>query len=271
MKFRTLPATVASLLLGASTLGLSSCFLFNKNDDDQPDPEPPVSTVGKLNFEFENVVGSQTLAFGQNYTTLAGDQFKVSKFNYFVSNIKLTKADGTVWSEPESYHLVKQEQSASRNFELKDIPNGDYTRLTFTIGVDSARNTSGAQTGALDPLNDMFWGWSSGYIFLKVEGTSPQSTTGGFMYHVGGFRKPNNTIRTVTPALPSGTTAIHIDGDHAPEIHMQANLLKIFDGPNVIRFAQLSNTGHSSDPNSMKLADNYAAGMFSIAHIHPGN
>lgn len=270
MLSRTLPTALATLLLAASTVGLSSCSWFKSNDDDQPAPVEE-KTSGKLNFEFENVVGNQTLAFDQTYNTLAGDQFKVSKFNYFITNIKLTKTDGTVWAEPESYHLVKHEQSASRNFELKDIPNGDYTKLTFTIGVDSARNISGAQTGALDPLNDMFWGWSSGYIFLKLEGTSPQSSNGSVIFHIGGFRSPNNTIRTVSPALPSATPTIHIDGDHTPEIHMQANVQKMFDGPNVIRFAQLNNTGHSSDPNSVKIANNYAAGMFSIAHIHPGN
>lgn len=261
----TRTAFFSALLLGALAFVGVAC-----DDDDNPSTQTP--TTGKLRFAFENVVGSQPLAFGQSYTTLDGDAFTVSKFNYFISNIKLTKADGTVWSEPESYHLVKQAETASRSFELKDVPSGDYTRLTFTIGVDSARNVSGAQTGALDPLNDMFWSWSSGYIFLKLEGTSPQAQpNGALIFHVGGFRRPNSTIRTVSPAWPAGTTALQIKGDKTSELHLKADVQKLFSGPNTIRFAQMSNTGHSSDPNSVKLANNYAAGLFRIDHVHLGN
>jgi hypothetical protein len=257
MTIRTLSASLAALLLGAAAFTFTAC-------DDDNDAQP-----GKLNFEFENVVGSQPLVFGTTYTNAAGEPFTVSKFNYFVSNIKLTDSKGVVWSEPESYHLVKQSETDSRTFELKNIPPGDYNKLTFTIGVDSARNMSGAQTGALDQLNDMFWNWSSGYVFLKMEGTSPRASNGQLTYHVGGFRSPNNALRTVSPALPAGTV-LHVAGDKTPQIHLQADVLKMFTGPTQVSFATMSNTGHSSDPNSVKLANNYAAGMFSVAHVHSG-
>ncbi|WP_316930094.1 MbnP family protein, partial [Hymenobacter sp. IS2118] len=48
---------------------------------------------------------------------------------------------------------------ASQLLALKDIPVGDYQSVSFTVGVDSARNVAGAQTGALDPNNGMFWTW----------------------------------------------------------------------------------------------------------------
>ena len=54
--------------------------------------------------------------------------------------------------------------------ELADIPNGEYTKVNYTIGVDAARNTEGAQDGALDLVNGMFWSWNTGYIFMKMEG-----------------------------------------------------------------------------------------------------
>ena len=48
------------------------------------------------------------------------------------------------------------------------------------------------RTGVLDPSGagaDMYWTWNSGYIFFKMEGTSPAATGMGnsFMYHIGGF------------------------------------------------------------------------------------
>ncbi|GAA4381809.1 MbnP family protein [Hymenobacter koreensis] len=253
-----------SPLLANAFVLLLTAALFSACKKD-PTPEK-----GQLALAFENVVGNQQLVLGSPtyYTTAAGDQFKVTKFNYFISNIKLTRNDGTEWAEPESYHLVKQAEPDSKAFTLQGIPAGDYTKMTFTIGVDSARNTSGAQTGALDQLNDMYWSWSSGYIFLKLEGNSPQApNTGALQYHVGGFRKPNNTIRTVSPALPAGVT-LQIRSEKTQTVHLKADVLKMFAGPNTIRFAQMPNTGHSSDPRSMLLADNYAAAMFRIDQIH---
>ncbi|RAK66107.1 MbnP family protein [Hymenobacter edaphi] len=260
MLFRTLPAALATLLLGA--ISLTAC-----DDDDQP----ATVTTGKLNFELENVVGAQSLAFGTPYATLAGDPFSVTKFSYILSNFKLTKADGSVWAEPESYHLIKQSDAGSRNFTIADIPPGDYTGLTFTIGVDAARNTAGAQTGALAQDNDMYWDWNSGYIFLKLEGTSTQSRTGVFTYHVGGFKDPYNSLRTVALPLPAGVTALQVSTTKTPELHLKADVQRLFAGRYPVRLAQMITTGHGADSSAVKLAINYAAGMFRIDHVHNGD
>jgi hypothetical protein len=132
--------------------------------------------------------------------------------------------------------------------------------------VDSARNVSGAQKGALDPNNGMFWTWNSGYIFTKLEGYSPQSSSGGLVFHIGGFKSPDNTIRTVSPAFPVGTKLL-VRADHSPEIHFNVNVMKMFTGSTTIRFADLNDTMHTPG-SSVLVANNYAAGMFSVEHIH---
>jgi len=79
-----------------------------------------------------------------------------------------------------------------------------YDSIQFLLGVDSAMNTSGAQTGALDPMNDMFWTWNSGYVMLKLEGTSPQSSivNNKVEYHIGGFSGPNSVLNYLTLHFP---------------------------------------------------------------------
>ena len=167
-----------------------------------PEPEPIPDTVGPLTLEFEHVVGNDALALNpQQYTNANGDQFQVTTFKYYISNIVLIKADGSTFKQPESYYLIDQEQPNSKLITLENVPSGEYTGLTFTVGVDSTRNVSGAQTGALDPTQGMFWSWNTGYIFLKLEGYSPQSEKGGLTFHIGGFKTPNNTIRTISPNL----------------------------------------------------------------------
>jgi hypothetical protein len=228
--------------------------------------EPAPSQTGTVALAFEQTVGTSPLTLNtQTYTTPSGDQFRVSIFRQYISNVKFNKADGTSYAVPESYYLVDAAVSSSQEITIADVPVGDYTGVTFTIGVDSARNVSGAQKGALDPNNNMFWTWNSGYIYTKLEGYSPQSSTGGLVFHIGGFKSPNNTIRTVSPAFPAGTKLL-VRNDHSPEIHYNVDVMKMFTGPTTIRFATLSNT--MGGPTSVPVANNYAAGMFTVEHIH---
>lgn len=224
-------------------------------------------------LEFEQTVGADPLVLDtQTYNTLAGDQFKVNTFRQYISNIFFIRTDGSTYAVPESYYLIDAAKKDTQRFTLTGVPEGDYKGLIFTIGVDSARNQSGAQKGALDPSNNMFWTWNSGYIFSKFEGTSPQArkaggpAEGGLVFHIGGFKKPNNAIRTVSLAFPSGTTLL-VRTDHSPEIHLNVDLLKLFSGPATIRFAMLSDV-QSPGSNAMLMANNYAAGLYSVEHIH---
>lgn len=244
----------------AASFSLAGC-------DKDSEPVTPADQKGEFDIEFENLVGTAPLVLAtQEYATPAGDQFKVTTFRYYVSNIKLTRADGTEYVQPESYYLIDAAQEDSRHLTIKDVPTGDYTGLKFTIGVDSARNVAGAQTGALDPAKGMFWTWNSGYIYTKLEGSSPQSTATNRLltFHIGGFKSPNNTIRTVSPSFNGAKLPVRTD--HTPEVHYDVNVLKMFSGPTTVRFASLPTT--MGGPNSVLVANNYAQGMFSVKHIH---
>jgi hypothetical protein len=227
------------------------------------DPTTEPALPGEVTLEFDHVVGANALSLDdQEYTNANGDQFKVSRFKYYLSNLILKKADGTEYKLPESYYLIDESVPSSKLVTIKNIPAGEYTNLTFTIGVDSTRNVSGAQTGALDPANGMFWSWNTGYVFVKLEGTSPQSQNGGLVFHIGGFQKPNNTIRTVSPTL--GGQKLRIMAGKAPQVHLKVDVLKMFEGVNTIKFAELSTT--MGGANSVKVADNYVE-MFRVDHI----
>ncbi len=221
-------------------------------------------TIGEASLEFDHVVGAAKMALDpQQYTNANGDQFRITNFKYYISNITLTKADGTTYKQPESYYLIDEQLPDSKSISLKNVPSGEYTGLTFTVGVDSARNVAGAQTGALDPAQGMFWSWNTGYIFLKLEGYSPQSEKGGLTFHIGGFKKPYNTIRTVSPALNGKT--IFIAAGRAPEVHMKVDVLEMFQSPTPIKFSELSTT--MGGAGSVTIADNYRD-MFRVDHIH---
>jgi hypothetical protein len=250
----------ASVLSIAFIAAISSC---NKKPDVIVDPGP---NTGSVHMEFFNRVGDDPMSLGlAQYFNASGNQYAITKFNYFITNIKLNKQDGSQYVETESYHLVKQTETSSQTFDLAEVPNGTYKSITFMIGVDSFRNVDGAQTGALDQGNDMFWGWTTGYIMVKMEGTSTASTHPDdlLQFHIGGFSGANSALRTVTLTFPNNGDLV-VEGNEV-HMHVKADINKMFSGVNVIDFATLSAV-HMAGPDAKKIADNYQ-GMFSVTTI----
>ena len=130
------------------------------------------------------------------------ESYTISKCRYYITNIKLNYSKGAV-KESNSYHLIDETIPQSQSFIIKAIP-GNYNSITFMLGVDSLHNVSGAQSGALDPLNDMFWTWNSGYVMAKLEGISPFSKLQNniFEYHIGGFKGLNKVVKNITLNFP---------------------------------------------------------------------
>jgi hypothetical protein len=228
---------------------------------EEPHHDP---TYGSLMIRFENKVGVDPLVLNWSTYTNNTDSFNVTTFNYYISNVKLHARDGsTTYLETESYHLIKADDASTLQFTLTNVPAKSYSSITFMIGVDSLRNVSGAQTGALDPNNGHFWSWSSGYIMAKFEGTSPQSTATGnvVVFHVGGFSGTNSSLKTITLPL---TSDANVSTSTTPQVFLKADLAEWF-APNAVSFGTL-NTVHMPGANAKKIADNYE-NMFSVTQV----
>lgn len=187
---------------------LSAC---QKDDDNtnKDDEDHAHETTGNLSFNVNPLWGSQKEEFSLNKDVIhgkTGDTLNFTMFRFYLTNIKLKKDDGTWWTEEESYRLIDLSDPTSTQGFFKDIPSGNYTDISFMIGVDSARNVSGAQSGALDPNEGMFWSWQTGYINVKAEGTSPNSKDGTFAFHLGGFMDDVNTVTTLNYTLTEPVT-----------------------------------------------------------------
>lgn len=139
----------------------------------------------------------------KKYTSSTGDTLQVDQFRFYVSAFELVFANGTIYTEQESYHLIDAEIDSSLQFSLKNVPAGEILEVRFQVGVDSVKCMSGAFGGDLDPSNGMYWAWNSGYIHAKLEGKSKSCKThqNVFEFHVGGFAYPHNAVRKVSLQL----------------------------------------------------------------------
>lgn len=239
------------ILLAAFSLAVVATSCNRKDDDPKP-------SAGKVAMRFSNVVGTQPLKFQTDwYQTARGDSFNVTLFSYYISNIRLNRADGSgAFVQPNSYYLLDgYNRPTTMSFDIDSVADGTYNSVTLTIGVDSARNAAGAGTGALDQIWGYYWQWNSGYIFMKFEGYNSQSQDARKMeYHVGGFLDSNSAIRTVTLPLPG---QVQIAPGKMATLDVEADVLKLFDTPNQIDIKQMKAI-HMPGPEAKMMADNYA-------------
>lgn len=240
--------------------GLYSCKK-DKKDGGNTNTETP---KGNLKIEFEHVwTETQEFAFNTNFVQPDNkDTVNISLLRYYISNIKLKRTNGTWWSQTESYYLVDPSKTNGNMLTVKDIPQGDYTEIEYTIGVDSARNVSGAQTGVLSTTEDMFWSWNSGYIFWKCEGTSPQSPTKTFKYHIGGFSGANKAIRINRHTFNGGVLSVKTSA--LPQMHLMVHVSEIWN--TTTKIGTLSNV-QMPGSSAAELSASFA-GAFEFEHIH---
>jgi hypothetical protein len=213
--------TLIALLITAS---LSGC----KDDEEQP-IVTPTETTSSFTMSFDHVWGNENTPFEMGKMIkhpMTGDSMEFTTFKYYISNVKLKDASGMWWSEDDSYHLVDASTTEGRVFDVKNVPTGEYTAIRYTHGVDSVRNFSGAQEGALSILNQMFWSWNSGYIMIKAEGNSPQANMGNFKFHLGGFEGKNNVVMNKENEF--GKVPLTIVENTTPDVTLSVNPAKLW-------------------------------------------
>ncbi|AXY72648.1 hypothetical protein D3H65_01070 [Paraflavitalea soli] len=230
------------------------------------------SATAQVVLHFDNRVGTQSLTNSQGaHKTTANEPFTVTLLQYYISNIELTKANGDKYIIPkkESCFLVKQHLDSSKSLAI-NLPEGLYTTISFLVGVDSLTSTLPIEerTGVLDPGRDMaasesmYWTWNSGYIFFKLEGSSPAipaDKTGfrEFEYHIGGYGGYNtptlNNIRRISLPLPSNAP-LRVRNHQKAVVHIRFNVQQLLDRIDLKKHHHIMLT-----PESARIADNYAA------------
>lgn len=261
-----------------ATIVVATAFTSCKKDSNTP--EYNSTQKGLITVEFDNVVGSADLQLNTGtYSNSSNQAYKVTKLKYFVSNFKFTAADGSIYTVPQdsSYFLLDESVTGKQEAKMR-IPEGEYKAVTFTLGVDSLRNTKGVteRTGDLDvtgAASDMYWSWNSGYIFFKFEGTSTAVTgmmAPVFQIHIGGFggysTATANNLRTVTLDLSArGTAKVKASKTAGVDVHTLVDLNKVFTGTNTISLATASMI-HSITAGVPVAAN--LTGVFSHDHTH---
>ena len=253
--------SITLLSLAFLALSLNSC----KKDKDKEQGNSP-QAVGNCSVKLaHNWEGAANPFFmhTEYINHLNNDSLTFTTLKYYISNIKLKKSDGSWYVQPDSYYLVDPTDNAIISINLSGIPVGDYTDLEYTFGVDSLKNVSGAQAGALSPSHGMFWNWNTGYIMSKAEGTSPNSTYGSFAFHLGGFSGINSVVLTRTINL-SGLNTMTVSSGSSTEIGISVDVSKmVSSGLSLAETSSIQSTG----PKAKSMATAFLTGI-TLGYVH---
>ena len=233
---------------------LPSLFSFTSTDN---------KSYGTVRIKFiHSANGKNLILRDSSYTNSSGETYVITKLKYYAGFFSVT--ENLQQMETLPYYLV----NAANEVNEIDIPAkpGSLNSISFLLGVDSIDNCSGAQSGALDPMNDMFWTWNSGYIFFKMEGSSDSSHADlqRLEYHIGGYKGSNNAARKIKLSIPRGEN-FRIRENAVTTLVIETNLDHFWKGTNNIRISEMA-AWMSPGGFSLKAADNFQ-GLFSVKEI----
>jgi len=230
-------------------------------EDDKPQKEEvktnPLDTItqfngfilpekGSITFSMDyNFDGAPIVLNSQNYVTEGGDTFAIKDLKHYLTNITLKRVDGSELNLG-NYNLLDYAVENSTTFTISDVPAGNYNGLSLLIGVDPTRNHEGLQEGALDPAYGMFWTWSTGYIFFRINGPTSKGTN--YSFDLGGDSNLPTTILDLKEFKVKSK---------APKINLVMDVNEMFVNPEVYSFEKDGYVLHSeTEPNAPKLSGN---------------
>jgi len=212
--------------------------------DPRPVPPPkPITT--SIELILDHRFGTQRLQLGDvQYNTL-NNAIGVDVLDYYLGKPSFQKPDGS-WVSSSAYFLVKAKSDRPDTLRITDVPTGAYTKVRFTLGVDSADNHADPalwpNEHGLSLMNGglMHWGWNAGYIFFKLEGRyrNTASQNRGYSYHIG---RDDLISKITSPPIDIQ----HEEGKSTP-VRINLHIDRFFNQPHAHLISDSSYFSHSS-------------------------
>ncbi|MGL2965804.1 MbnP family protein [Flavobacterium sp. XGLA_31] len=164
-----------------------------------------------VSLQFSPLFENQRLELGKKYDYgNPKSTISITEFKCYVSHFEFYKEGHLSYTAENSYFLLDASAPTSLTRTL-NIPNTvAYDEVRFYMGVDDKTNENGIGEGDLDPSLGMYWTWQTGYINLKIEGTSSESSRAdkAFQFHLGGFIAPYASFQLITLKPVSSDTIV---------------------------------------------------------------
>ena len=222
------------------------------------------SSLGIITIQFDHTVKGEPVEIEQiQYLSEAGHTFSVVNLRYYISEIVLHQNDGSTFSS-EKVHLRDIHNPATAQYEIPDIPVGEYTAISFVFGLNEEKNVDGGLENTVENIN-MEWPipGDQGYHYMKFEGRYDSLVTGtikSFNVHTGAtMGNPNHFEVTLTfPEL-----AVY---SNSRMINISMDLNEWFQNPNTLDF--VGNELMMMNQAAQQVLKENGATVFSITSVN---
>lgn len=150
----------------------------------------------QLRLELNLVWRDRPLVLAQPIQASKADGFSITRLDGLLSELALQRTNGT-WLESDAWHVFFSAEQQRLTATADGLPAEPFQAIRFRVGVDAKTDRSDPQVWPPGhPLHPdvcgLHWGWSSGYVFLAVEGhwQSASGQRDGFSYHLAGAETP---------------------------------------------------------------------------------
>lgn len=158
-----------------------------------------LGSSGQRSLQFVPLWKNRTIdSLPCTFSESGNDSTRIDLVRFYCHGFTFYQRGELIWRGDKDHYLVdfSDENSLLLNFPIPHTASID--EVIFYIGVDSTMQMNGAHGGTLDPIQGMYWTWQSGYIHCKIEAQQMfDSMRDTVIWHIGGYRKPFNTIREV--------------------------------------------------------------------------
>ena len=169
---------------------------------------------GTIQMHILPILNNQPLVLGQKvFIPQLDDSGQIDRLRFYLSDVSFSNSSDKQENIQQQFFLIDLEYPTSLRRQLPLQTISQWDSIHFIVGVDSATQLKGAQGGDLDPMHGMYWSWRSGYVNFKCEGISPicPGKNNAFVFHIGGFQAPFNSIQSVSLPVYSDTVVLQID------------------------------------------------------------
>lgn len=170
-----------------------------------------------IQFNIHHKLGGPEFEFDNASTNNMDHDFKVTRLEYYISEISIVHDGGMITPINDTWVLVNASEYTQVELGNHDIT--EIEKIRFSIGVNESVNhadpSSYDSSHPLSPKSpSMHWGWSSGYRFIAIEGFGGANYDQLFQLHGLGDGNYFQNEVNVDVTASNGSADIHIDAEY---------------------------------------------------------
>ena len=227
---------------------------------------------GTVTLHFTHTIDDVPVKFNQLiYTNTVGNKYQVNEIKYFISKLILIneKKELITITQDDGIHYVDCSLEDNLHWSIFQIPDGNYTSISFIFGLDESDNTSNRFVNP--PENNFSWpnNLGGGYHYMQINGKflNREDTLQNLNIHtgIGQLYDENNEITEFvhnhfTITLP---IKFSVYAAHTTSLTLNMEIQRWFDTPNLYNFDDFG-TGIMQNQLAQKLLKQNGENVFDL-------